>query len=57
MGNLGPVAKHGKGPKCFDKDCLKILHLFSAVLIMFQVSRSLKRSFGSKMLVLSKNYQ
>ena len=51
---IGPLTKHCKVPKCFDKDCVKIFLLFSALLMMFQISRSLKRSFGSKMLAIKK---
>ena len=48
---IGPVPRHCKVPKYFDKDCPEIFCLFSA-LLMIQISR--KRSFGSKMLALSK---
>ena len=37
---IGPLTKHCKVPKCFDKDCVKIFLLFSALLMMFQISRS-----------------
>ena len=53
---IEPVLKHGKFPKYYDQDCLRIFLPLSKFPIIIQISRK-KYSSGSKMLILSKNYQ